>query len=255
MGLFDIFKKKHKPQENSEQIDLQKHEPIETIPLDAHSTSMDIPPIIPEKKKLDVHVPEKIGDFALVYHYGKIPFIPSNNAQDEIEKMQEQNDWELIANPIDGKIHAFHEDVDIGIINGRQQMILDWLKRKDLLKIWLENFGDDGNYVFLGFYRDEQKYLSHRESTVVKLTRYTNEAAQDALFALQDGTKLEFDENYDYNLPEDTICITYIGSAIGALPKKTAQRYIEEGAAAVFLDHTDYDMDKEKEVPFVKIYW
>ena len=36
---------------------------------------------------------------------------------------------------------------------------------------------------------------------------------------------------------------------------KDAQRYFDEGAAAVFVDHVDYDNEKDRSIPYVKIYW
>lgn len=224
-------------------------------PKPAPAEHKDVAPIVPKPQKIDVHVPEMIGDLCLLYHYSGVPFTPTPEAETEIEKMQAAKSWELTASMVSDAPHAFHGDVDMGAINGREKMITDWLRKGDLLKVWLQSFGSGGNLVFLGFYRDEQKRLSYRESTVVKLTRYANEDAQNAISGLQDGLKLDFDEDYSYDFPEDTVCVTYGGCALGALPKATARKYLEESAAAVFLDHVDYDMEKDKEIPYVKIYW
>lgn len=215
----------------------------------------DVAPIIREQQKVDVNVPAMIGNLCLVYHYSEVPFTPTPKTEAEVEKMQRENTWELTISLVDDMPHAFHGDMDIGAINGREKMISDWLRKGDLLKVWLQSFGSGGNFVFLGFYRDEQKRLSYRENAVVRLTRYANEDAQLAINGLQDGTKLEFDDDYSYDLPEDTVCITYGGCALGALPKSTARKYLDESAAAVFLDHIDYDSDKDKDIPYVKIYW
>lgn len=252
MGLFDLFKKNKAPKREPAKIDLNKH-PVPTAA--ANTGHLDVAPVIPKPKKIDVYVPDRIGELLRVYHYSRVPFEPTTDAETEVEKMQAEKKWELTAEA-DGKtVYIKHNDVRIGVMKSREDMIRDWLRRNDLVKIWLESFGKNGDYVTLAFYRDEQKRLSYRENTVVKLTRYAKSEIQDTIMSVQDGSMLDFDEDYSYDLPEDTVMVTYEGVSIGALPKKIANRYLDEGAAAVFFDHSDYDIEKDKEIPYVKIYW
>lgn len=214
------------------------------------------------RKRLGAFIPEFVSGKPLVYRYNKLSFIPSDSAKAEIEKMSPDNDLELNASVSENGIALYHNDILIGYTEERKEMISDWLRRGDPLKIWLENLGDNGNYFNIAFYRDEQKRLAFRENSVVKLTRYANSDAQDNMIGILVGVKLDFDDDYDdydfdyYNddIPEGTVFITYCGDAIGTLPKRVAEKYLNEGAAGVFLDHMDYD-DKGNDVPYVKIYW
>lgn len=247
--LFAVVFSKSKKKSSENEIKDEENKKIETT---GHT---DVPPIISQQQKLDVRVPEMIGGQSLVYYYNKIPFLPSESAEAEINKMKSANDWELNISISGDEVKVSHNEVCIGVVKGREDMIKDWMCRDDPLKVWLENFGDSGNYVFLAFYRDEQKRLESHENTIIKLTRCANKDAQSSMSGIQEGVKLDFDENYDLEAPDDTVFITYYGDAIGALPKKVAEKYLDEGAAAVFLDHIDYDYEKDKDIPYVKIYW
>lgn len=208
----------------------------------------------PKQKRYDVVVQTRIDNLYLVYQYGKVKFIPNSAAEALALDMQRKNSWELIIKLSGEDLNLYWESREIGKLIDRVDMVKDWINRGDLLKVWLENIGSSGNFVRLAFYRDEMKRLADKESSVVKLTRCYNEDAQFSMSGLKDGEKLDFDDNYESDDPDGTIWITY-GSAIGTLPKRTAQRYLNEGAAAVFLDHLDYDIEKDKEIPYVKIYW
>lgn len=199
-------------------------------------------------------IPEQIGDLVRIYHYTKIRFSPCSDTKASAMKMKTSNNWEITPKMEDDKISLYFYSVKFGDLIDKADIVKDWLNRNDVVKCWLENFGDSGNYIALAFYREEQKRLANHPSTVVRLTRYSNEDAQFAISLLKDGAMLDFEESRDYEDPEDTVYITY-GDSIGALPKTTAKKYLEEGAAAVFLDHVDYDVNKEKDIPYVKIYW
>lgn len=213
-------------------------------------------PVIPKTSRLDVTIPEKIGDYYRTYDYRKVKFIPSEDAKTIAMNMKTEGSWELNLKTDAGKIFLYHKNKLLGELFDRVQMVLDWTDKDDrLVKLWLENLGESGNYVHLSFFRNEKKYLAGRETTIVKLTYCLNQDAQDALIGLDNGDKLDFDENYDFKAPEGTVWITYGASSIGRLPKKTSERYHAEGAKAVFLDHLDYDYEKDKQIPYVEIYW
>ena len=251
MGIFDFLKKN------------KQESPKPEISENNASICEAVPPIIPDEPKCNdsrpnVYVPEvMLNNIILVYKYNKVKFTPSHEAETIVKHMQSENKWELKERENkDGNIELVYNDSIFGVLEQKIDMIKDWNKRGDLVRVWLENYGESGNIVFLAFYRNEQERLKSKgcESTIVKLTRYSNEDVQDTISGIADGTPLDFDENYSYDLPDGTVCITY-GAMIGALPKKYAQKYSSEGAEAVFLHHLDYDIEKQKDIPYVIIYW
>ena len=231
MGLFDLFKKKSKAPAEQE----------ETMP----------PPSPPKKAIPTVRIPEKIGDCARVYYYPKVKIIPVPDARALAEEMQETGDWKLEATKEAFGVELTYHGEAFASLAERENMVSDWLQRGDPMFIVLGNLGDSGDYVALAFYRDEQKRLANREYEVVKLTRYTNEDAQFALMGLTPGTKLDLEEDYDR---EDSVLVMY-GDAIGALPKRHAKRFLEDGCSGAFLDRLEYDDEKDKDVPYIRIYW
>lgn len=140
-----------------------------------------------------------------------------------------------------------------GVLTERVEMVRDWLSRGDLVRVWLEKYSDNEHVVFLAFYRDEEKRLAYRECTTsIKLVRCRNQEAQLNMIGLDPGDKLSFEEDVDSD-GNDIVWID-CGGVIGALPKKYAERYLSEGAAAVFVDYIDANSE-DKTIPFVKIYW
>ena len=205
--------------------------------------------------RFDVIIPDRIDKYYKIYDYSKIAFSPSEKARTYAANMRAINDWSLNIIVESEHINLYFRNEFFGELLDKKQMVMDWYQKPDkMIKTWLVNIGDSGNYVRLVFYRDEQSYLSERETTVVKLTNCLNQDAQDSMVGLNDGDKLDFDTEYDYDAPDDTVWVTS-GSAIGRLPKRIAQRYLDQGAKAIFLDHLDYDCEKEKDIPYVKIYW
>ena len=160
--------------------------------------------------------------------------------------MQEINDWKLGVNN-DGDIMTLtYHGLPFGIVKNqkRADMLKDWIARNDPFLIYLSHYGTP-NTAAMVFYRDDEARLSYRESSIVKLTRYSNEDAQLSISILENREPLDFDEE------DEAVAI----SDIGYLPKSAASKYFEEGAAGVFLDHVDYDDEKDKYIPYVKIYW
>ena len=71
---------------------------------------------------------------------------------------------------------------------------------------------------------------------------------------MEDGEELDIEEDYDNN-GNDIVIVMGQGDEIGRLPKKQANRIISEGFAGCFLDHIETDVEKDKYIPFVDIYW
>lgn len=207
-------------------------------------------------QKIDISVPSIIDNCVRLYYYS-VNFIPVSNAEEVVAQIMQEKKYELSIQVKENKIIAFYQDRELGEIIQRQDMIKDWLKKKDLIKLYFERYSSDDLekcHVFIAFYRDEQARLSRREQSVVKLTNYKNEDARTGQIGLKDGALLDFDTDIDFEAPEDTVWITYAGYEIGRLPKKYAKRYIEEGATAVFFDRFETDENYE-DIPYVKIYW
>lgn len=204
-------------------------------------------------KKADISVQRRIGDDILIYHYDGVPFTRTEEAEQEVERMAESVSWEVSVSVISGVPCIFHGGINLGALTERTKMTSDWLKKGDPIKAWLSSFGQKGDSVFIAFYRNEQARLAYRETSVTKLTNYANSDAQDSLLTACEGDPLTFDEDFDSDAPEGTVWVCNV-FPIGRLPKKYASRYIDESAAAVFLDRKDYD-DNGKWVPYVKIYW
>lgn len=203
----------------------------------------------PEKKT--VYIPDRIGDCIKLYYYPKVNFLPYPKTERLVLAMQESGEWEVTLKYEDSKIIAYYHEDQFGELLEKADMVSDWLKRNDPMFCVLGNFGGSENYLAIAFYRDEQKRLSSRESTVVKLTHCTNDDAQLNMIGLEDGDKLELEENYEQ---EDSVNVLFDGCEIGALPKKQAVRFLDEGCTGVFLDHI-YNDDNCNNIPFVKIYW
>lgn len=240
MGLFDFLKKKNEPQKTeiphekpiAKQIKYQEPDP-------------------PRPRKKFVSIPHRIGDCVRSYYYPKVKFSPSSDAERLALTMQETGEWEVTLQQEDSKIVVYYHGDLLGELLEKEDMVKDWLKRNDPMFCALGNFGNSGNYLALAFYRDEQKRLSSRESTVVKLIRCTNEEAQLNLTGAEEGDKLDLEEDYEH---EDSVVVLLDGAEIGALPKRQAAKYMEEGCAGVFLDHLDMD-DNCRDIPYVKIFW
>lgn len=238
MSLFDLFKKKAPA-------------PPPARMGEVEGKAVVPPPAPPSRKSVSVRIPDRIGDCIRAYYYPKVKIIPVPGARVLAEKMQESGDWKLEATKEPFGIELAYGGEAFASLAEREDMVSDWLQRGDPMLIFLGNLGDSGNYAAIAFYRDEQKRLAHRESEVVKLTRYANQDAQFALMGLEPGVKLDVEEDYDREGSVLVMC----GDAIGALPKKSAERFLDEGCAGVFLDHIDYDDEKDKDIPYVKIYW
>ena len=201
-----------------------------------------------EEKTVSVNIPSRMDNLYLIYSYTNIKFSPSDNAPQIADAMKKNAEFELTIQERDGAFYAIYDAAVFGEILDRTDMIQDWLHRGDPIRCWVKEYGLDENILALAFYRDEHARLAHRESGVYRLTKYANQGAQDMMAFYHDGDKVDLSED----MYEE--CAVSVES-IGYLPKKAAQRYIDEGAAAAFIDHIDYDVDKEKDIPYVKIYW
>lgn len=197
-----------------------------------------------KKRTPSVSIPSRYDNYYKIYSYIKTPFSPSSDIDEITDKMIDDGVLEFAVTE-NGKL--YYNDSFAGTVLERTDMINDWIKRGDPVRVWLMEHGQ-AETVALCFYRDEIKRNEWRETDVVKLTKYANAEAQDNISLFREGDILDCRED---TFEEDSVCV----DDIGYLPKKQAKRYCENGAALVILDHLDYDIDKEKDIPFVKIFW
>lgn len=202
-----------------------------------------------QKEEYDVIIPRRKDDATLAYHYS-VHMSESNI--DVAWKAAEEKRWYLTASVVDGDIHLFSGEDDIGILTERANMMKDWLRRGDPYLIVLENVNrETGCTVILAFYRDKKKQYGYREQSVVALVSYKSEEKQDNQAGMNEGDEVDAEEDYE---KDDCVVINSDFGPIGNLPKKYARRFLDEGAALVVFDHSEEDNDF-KDKPFVRIYW
>lgn len=215
-----------------------------------------------EMKKPKVYLPQVWQNNVLIYHYGNIPFTPTPAAINIFfDKMQPAKNFELDLQQDDERILVCYDGEKFGEVNGRQDMIKDWLRKKDPLRVHVSEFGTADGSVFLlsvAFYRDEQARWSKKESELVALTNYKkyfeeNDDIGISHYGITEGELLSFEEDEESEKTAVYIADTS-AHRIGKLPQKQAKRYLAEDASAVFLDHFDYD-ENDIDIPIVKIYW
>ena len=207
------------------------------------TTSFDIPFLLEEK--------------VVRYFYRGIEINTFGDAEPEILKMQETNNWEMSTNAENDKLLFLHDGHLIGYANRFQKMVSDFQKKGDPVRVWLESFSGDKASVSIAFYKDERARVARRECEVVRLTKYTGFFEQRMINKLPSGAWLEFDDSECCWDEKDlgTVYVTALGERIGALQKRHAERFLSESAAGAFFEKANYDEGKELSVPYVKICW
>lgn len=134
----------------------------------------------------------------------------------------------------------------------KAEMLMDWIQKKlpyDAILL------ASGHTVNLRFYQDKRMGQDHREQTVIALTGFKAMSKQDAIDFLDPGEEVELEENYNR---EDAVDVLANGiDKIGSLPKKIAQRYLEEGAYGAFFEKGEpiEDDNGNYTKPYIRIYW
>ncbi len=205
-------------------------------------------PQLPKKEKYDIVIPSQKNGAPLAYKYS-VDFLLTN--RDALEKNVTNNEWMLEPKEIDGKIHLFSNDSDIGILKQKEDMLFDWIRRNDPYLLCIESVKSDSDTgkAFLVFYRDKRKGNEWREQTVVALTAFKSQYKQELIMFLSEGEELQIEEDFD-----DHVIVSSAGEEIGRLPAKYAKRYLQDGVYAVFFE-TSEETDDFKEKPYVRIYW
>ena len=228
-----------------------KHE--ESNPLEASNqeTQQDS-----DKQKIDTLIPKLKDGCNLAYRYSGVEIDELN--YDEAIKAATEKSQQLTAQLLDEKVVLQHNGIAIGSIaeSRRADMLRDWIKNEEPYLDYLENVNTESKrgVAFLAFYRDKRAKLSHRENDVVKLVRFTGYLQQLAIESRQHGEELSLMEDTDDN-GKEYVSVFAGWDEIGRLPAKYANRYMDEGAAGCFFEYDEYDEEKDKNIPFVRIYW
>lgn len=195
-------------------------------------------------------IPSKVDDIPLAYRRFKTTIISQNASV--YETMQKSGDFSLFAEEENGKILLYYHKESYAIVNDEQTeaMIKDWIRNKEPLLI----YANSPDTVYVALYRDKRKKMADKEHEIVKLTAFSSNAKQETISFLEDGEELDIEEDYDNN-GNNIVVVMGQGDEIGRLPKKQASRVINEGFAGCFLDHIETDVEKDKYIPFVDIYW
>ena len=238
-----------------------KESEITIDPQKENSSENDVDAILPidperhefdqgKKDKCTLRVPV-IDNATEVYSYC-IPLFPYDR---DILYQIYCNDANAFANVsiINGKAVVCLGDLQIGEVVERFEMICDWLQRGDLIVCKFTSFGIGNQKIWICFYRDEIKKYAYCNSAVVKLTAYSAAAKQESIETLKPLELLSLTED-DWTDNKVNV-LDWCEEPIGSLPKKYANLFLEDSINRVLFDHMEYDDEKDKYIPFVKIFW
>ena len=244
MSFFkNLFRKNKKESLNSVQ---EKPESLEISLLSSSSQ-----PQLTSVNKFDADIiPQKLQDTPIAYRYHDVKITSQNP---EVYRCI-LNTGNLTLNAVSnqGEFVLQYQDQYYCKINNPKiyNMLSDWINNNEPYLI----YANTPDTVYIVFYRDKRKKLSGRECSIVKLTAYSSTSKQDVISFLEPTEELILCEDYDSN-GNDIVIVEGEGEEIGRLPKKTANKYLEEGAAGCFFHHDEYDDEKDKYIPYVEIYW
>lgn len=252
--LFVVYarRKKQKTEEESlggeQTLETQKAESSSSVSATYPEVRL---PSIQQESKLDITIPEEKDGAPLQYTYTvKISLLD----EAALRHHHKNKEWYFIPKDIDGEMHLFLGDDDIAILNQREDMLRDWIRRKDPYIICFKNLSEkNGATAFIAFYKDKRKGNEWREQIVVALTSYKSSEKQDIIELMHPGEEVFLEED------ETGVAVMVDGEPIGKLPQKYATRFIEEGIYAAFLEKTEYDdggnNSNYKERPYIRIFW
>ena len=199
---------------------------------------------VPPTYQPKVTIPSRYENYYLKYSYTNIYFEPSPDAGTITDAMVRSGNYEIELRMNGAAPDLYYNGDLLGKAFSRGDMVRDWMARGEPVRAWLKEFGSS-NQIAIAFYRDELAANAGRETSIVKLAKYSSQDAQDYLAFVREGDMLDCEEENDAVNVHD----------IGYLPRSVAKRYLEEGASLVLLDHTEYDVKKDVDIPFVKIFW
>lgn len=210
-----------------------------------------------QQAQIKITLPAEKNGAPLAYKYSDVRL--QNVNANTISRIFEAQKWEIRPENHENRILLFWENMFVGEVpSGKlSEMFCDWLRRGDPLTVLLQAYNQDSGetFVFIAFYRDKRKTLANKEREVVKLIAYSSESKQSAISMLSKGDELLLDDYEDDNGNNVVDVLGFLAEPIGRLPKKQVTKYFENGIAACYFDHADFDDDKEKDIPYIEIYW
>ncbi len=244
MGFLDDLTKKFKV---SPAVSATK-----TDAIYSSASSCQSPPAAPSVEKISPHSQKDNQPLKYAYDFDVVPAPGIDVIKDILGTAEKYVKPVPAGNEIvlryDGRV--FGKILD----HKKAEMLADWIRGGFPFEAILRTNGK----VNLRFYKDKRKGNEFREQTVTALTAFKSESRQTIIGFLEPGEELEPSENFER---QDTVDILYMGiDKIGSLPKKLAQRYINEGAYGVFYEKGEdtEDVDKYGDPvirPYVRIYW
>lgn len=211
-------------------------------------------PVVPEptKSRDDVTVPSKIGNCSIAYKYS-VPFDLIN--EEAALSAAQEGRWELTAADIDGTMYLLSDNIQIGTLTARVDMLRDWIKHDEPYRIYIERLSDEkGCTAFIVFYRDKISHYAWCEQSVVALTSFSIESKQDSIGSLSENDEIYLEE---HDTTDGAVVVSDLfGDPIGRLPKKYATRFLEDGARFACVDHIEEDEEHDFALkPYIRIYW
>lgn len=193
--------------------------------------------------------PSRIGNCLMAYRYADVNIDAPN--PELYQEMKQNADYRLALKDTGEMTLEYAGRYYAKIATPKiSEMLKDWVINKEPYLI----FANSSDTLLVVFYRDKQARMANREHDVIKLTAYYSEAKQEAISCLEEGDELIIGEDVNSE-GDDIVTVEGLGQEIGRLPKKQAQKYLDEGVAGCFVSRIEYDDEKNKYVPFVIIYW
>lgn len=200
----------------------------------------------------DLNIPAKSGSSICVYRYWFLQVDPIDEAT-FYSLYCSGNEYNLLPTIRDnGDVILTYEGADVCKLLDKREMVSDWMARSDIIIFRISVCSPDKYGVAVAFYRDEEERLKDKPNKIIKLTNYASEAKQDAIACCYDGQKLVCYEDDDGK--RVYVSDFFSSSVIGYLPAKYAEMYLDSGFVGIFFDHSETDEEREREIPFVKIY-
>lgn len=199
--------------------------------------------------------PGTIGDTIEAYRYG---FVLSDIQPEILKAGFEAGEYAFTIHEEEGVYYAQLLGANAGIIPERGDMIADWLKRGDPIRLFLNTYTENEDCrVIIVFYKNKSAAHAWREQSVVSLTAYKGRARQEISCYLFAKAELEIGEE-DFGKDDDDAVVTYHGEAIGKVPSKIRSRLADDGYAYAEIEEIiEEDNDNGDYIcrPVIRIYW
>lgn len=194
--------------------------------------------------------PKVIDDCSIEYWYPSLPV--SNVDRDKLREMliakKHQPQIEISQ---DGRVFLTYVGAMVAILQDKQDMCTDWLKKNLPLVCQFSSFEKNNEKVALAFYKDSRQRYDDYNTAVVELTAFNNEDAQFTISEMESTERLKVDKYEGF-------VMDIYNNEIGKLPAKYRRLCEDDAVKAIYFDHYEVSLNKDFEdiyIPFVKIYY